>query len=184
LRLGEPIDNERAQILLDLQQRLGVDPNSMAIVPSPSGVRLRDFGDDKELFKKYASDAATAIGSKKPEGGFFHGMYEENPWETDAGRYGQSYLGLIGERPEYVRSFDQAAPPLAANLRDVYRQFAKENRMTIPGYFDDLLSAVAGGGEKELRELIRKRGFAEGGSVDADNFVSGLQSLLEKYQTA
>jgi hypothetical protein len=183
LNIGEPIDNERAQMLLDLQERLGVDPNSMAIVPSPSGVRLRDFGGDKELFKKYATDAAKAIGSGKPEGGFFHGMYEENPWETDAGRYGQSYLDLIGERPAYVQSFDKVAPPLAANLRDVYKQFAKENRMTIPGYFDDLLNAISGGGERELRELIRKRGYAEGGAVDADNLVTSLQSLLEKYQT-
>ena len=169
-------------MLLDLQEKLGVDPDSMALVPSPLGVRLRNFGNDKELFKKYATDAAKAIGSDKPEGGFFHGMYEENPWETDAGRYGQSYLDLIGKRPAYVQSFDAVAPPLAANLRDVYSQFAKENRMTIPGYFDDLLNAVSGGGEKELRELIRKRGYAEGGPVQADNIVSDVQSLLEKYQ--
>ena len=42
-----------------------------------------------------------------------------------------------------------------------------------------MLSAVAGGGEKELRDLIRKRGFAKGGSVDG--VVTGLQELLEKY---
>lgn len=179
LYLGSPIDNERAQVLLDIQSKLGLDPNAMAIVPSPQGARIVNFGMDPNLFKKYIDEAARETGSAKPGAGFFHGMYEENPWDTDAARYGQSYLDLIGERPEYISSFDRVAPALAQKLRETYRGFAKENQMTMPEYFDELLGAVAGGGEKELRDLIRKRGYAEGGAVDG--VVTGIQDLLEKY---
>jgi hypothetical protein len=179
LNYGQTLDDDRAKVLSDLQSRLGVDPESMGIISSPQGVRLPNFGMDPDLFKKYVEAAASETGSAKPEGGFFHGMYAENPWETDAGRYGQSYLDLIGARPEYVSAFDNVAPDLAAKLQETYRNFGKENQMVLPEYFDEMLSAVAGGGEKELRDLIRKRGFAEGGSVDG--VVTGLQELLEKY---
>jgi len=179
LLFGQPVSNDQAQVMLDLQSRLGLNPDAMAIVPSPQGVRVANFGIDPDLFKKYIDAAASETGSAKPGAGFFHGMYEENPWDADAGRYGQSYLDIIGARPEYVSSFDKVAPELAARLRDTYRGFAKENQMTMPEYFDELLGAVAGGGEKELRDLIRKRGYAEGGAVDG--VVSGLQELLEKY---
>lgn len=178
---GSPIDMERAQALLDLQKRLGVDPDSMAIVPSPTGVRIANFGDDTGLFSKYLKEAAAETGSSKPAGGFFHSIYASNPWDTDAGRYGQSYLDMINERPAYVRAFDETAPELAGKLQSEYRRFSKERGATLPTSFDELLSAIAGGGEKELRELIRKRGYAEGGAVTEDGIVTGLRDLLEKY---
>jgi hypothetical protein len=179
LDYGQPIDNDRAQVLLDIQSRLGLDPGAMAIVTSPQGARVPNFGIDPELFKRYIDTAASETGSATPREGFFHGMYEENPFDTDAGRYGQTYLDLIGKRPEFVSSFDNVAPELAAKLRATYRDFGKENQMVLPEYFDEMLSAVAGGGEKELRDLIRRRGYAEGGAVDG--VVTGLQDLLEKY---
>lgn len=179
LNYGQPIDNDRAQVLLDIQSRLGLDPDAMAIVTSSQGARIPNFGIDPELFEKYIDTAASETGSATPETGFFHGMYEENPFDTDAGRYGQTYLSNIGARPEFVSSFDNVAPELAAKLQATYRDFGKENQMMLPEYFDEMLSAVAGGGEKELRDLIRRRGFAEGGAVDG--VVTGLQDLLEKY---
>lgn len=179
LDYGQPIDNDRAQVLLDLQSKLGLDPDAMAIVTSPQGARIPNFGIDPNLFNKYIDTAAAETGSATPGAGFFHGMYEENPWDTDAGRYGQGYLDLIGARPEFLSSFDNVAPELAAKLQATYRDFGKENNMVLPEYFDEMLSAVAGGGEKELRDLIRKRGYAEGGAVDG--VVNGFQDLLQKY---
>lgn len=179
LDYGQPIDNDRAQVLLDIQSKLGLDPDAMAIVTSPQGARIPNFGIDPGLFKKYIDTAASETGSATPREGFFHGMYEENPFDTDAGRYGQTYLDHIGKRPEFVSSFDNVAPELAAKLRATYRDFGKENQMVLPEYFDEMLSAVAGGGEKELRDLIRRRGYAEGGAVDG--VVTDLQDLLQKY---
>ena len=176
---GQPIDNDRAQVLLDIQSKLGLNPDAMAIVTSPQGARIPNFGVDPELFQKYIDTAARETGSAAPSSGFFHGMYEENPWDTEAGRYGQSYLDLIGKRPEFVSSFNNVAPELAAKLQSTYRDFGKENQMVLPEYFDEMLSAVAGGGEKELRDLIRRRGYAEGGAVDGA--VTDLQDLLQKY---
>jgi hypothetical protein len=179
LDYGQPIDNDRAQVLLDIQSRLGLDPDAMAIVTSPQGARVPNFGIDPELFKRYIDTAASETGSAAPREGFFHGMYEENPFDTEAGRYGQTYLNNISARPEFVSSFDNVAPELAAKLQATYRDFGKENQMVLPEYFDEMLSAVAGGGEKELRDLIRRRGYAEGGAVDG--VVTGIQDLLEKY---
>lgn len=180
---GSPIDKARAQTLLDIQRKLNIDPNSMAIVPSAQGVRIVDFGSEKDLFDKYLREAHEATGSEKPRGGFFHGMYEENPWDTDAGRYGQAYLNIIGERPAYQKAFDEVAPDIAAKLREEYRRFAKEHGMEIPVSFDEVLASISGGGERELRELIRKRGYgkAEGGFIDEDKMVTSIRDLLEKY---
>jgi hypothetical protein len=156
----------------------------MAAVPTPEGAVLVNFGNDANLFDKYLRDLESQTGAAGRKEGFFQGMYEENPWDTDAGRYGQSYLRMIEDRPSYLREFDQFAPDIAAKLRDEYRLFAKDRGLSIPVSFDEVLASISGGGEKELRELIRKRGMAKGGHVTEDEIVTSLQDLLSKYDLA
>jgi len=183
LPLGRPLRDEEALRILDVQSRLGVDPNSMAIVPSPQGVRMADFSDDPEAFRRFIAESQGAIGAGDPVSGNFSGYYKENPWETPEGQFGQAYLESATARPEYARAFNSVAPEIAERLRGTYRNFARENQMAFPEYFDTMLGAIAGGGEKELRELIRRRGYAKGGAVEGQ-LASDAMHLAEKYGLA
>lgn len=181
--MGGPIDNDRAARLLELQARLGIAPDALAVVPSPEGVLVRNFGATPEAFGELGAVLSKELGTGKPQGGFFHGMYEENPWDTPEGRYGQSYLDLISTRPAYQEAFDRVAPDIAERLRGTYKEFSRDNHMTMPEYYDELLAAIAGGGEAGLRDLIKRRRFAEGGLVE-DQLVSDAMHLAEKYGAA
>ena len=180
LPMGGTIDEDRAGQLLELQRRLGISPDSVAVVPSPTGVMVRDFGVGPEGMAELGERARKEFGADKPVKGFFHGMYEENPWDTPEGRYGQSYLDLIAERPAYQQAFDRVAPDMARRLRETYGQFAREHRMTMPEYYDEMLSAIAGGGEAGLRDLIKRRKMAHGGRVESQ-LATDAMHLAEKY---
>lgn len=181
--LGRPLNNAEAQRLLDYQSRLGLDPNSMAIVPSAAGVRIADFGANRPQLERMIEKGAREFDALDVAPGRFAGYYKENQWDQPGGQYGQEYLEALTANPKYSSAFDAVAPEIAERLRGTYRDFARENRMTMPAYFDDLLGAVAGGGEAGLRDLIRRRGFAKGGAVESQ-MTSDVMHLAEKYGLA
>ena len=86
-------------------------------------------------------------------------------------------------RPQFVERFNAVAPGIAEQLRELDRRYAKDYGLNISKNLDEMRAAIAGGGEGGLRELLRKRGYAEGGAVERDlvNTAGDLGLLSQKY---
>lgn len=203
---GRPMTYDEGEAALRVLERQGFDPDSFAVVPSQRGVRAMDLGAfeddlaalrdaDPELYKEAIKARTERLkrfqgglgeelgGTATP--GFMHSIYAENAWDRPEGALGQQYLQYIfpEDRPQFVERFNAIAPGMAQQLRDLDRRYAKDYGFDISGNLDEMRAAIAGGGEAGLRELLRKRGFAEGGAVERDlvNTAGDLGLLAEKY---
>jgi hypothetical protein len=203
---GRPMSYDEGEAALGALSRAGFDADSFAIIPSQQGVRAMDLGvyeDDlaalrdsdpamykeaikarMERLKRFQGALGEELGGTATPG-FMHSIYAENAWDTPEGAFGQQYLPLIfpENRPQFVDRFNLIAPEMAQQLREMDRRYAKDHGFDISSNLDEMRAAIAGGGEAGLRELLRKRGMAEGGAVERDlvNAAGDLGLLAEKY---
>lgn len=203
---GRPISYDEGERAIAALGRAGFSPDDFAVVPSPRGVRAMDLGvfeddlirlrdEDPEMYKTVIKERMERMkrltgalgdelgGSATP--GFMHSIYAENAWDKPGSEFGQDYLPLVFPegRPQFVERFNAVAPGIAEQLRELDRRYAKDYGLSISKNLDEMRAAIAGGGEGGLRELLRKRGYAEGGAVERDlvNTAGDLGLLSQKY---
>lgn len=168
--IGRPINYKEGEGALRIMRDVGIHPDSVAIVPTPNGIRVSDFGDNQNgLITDFRRLLGEYLGGK-PKLGKFDSVYAENAWDTPEGRYGQQYLPYIfpdREDGRFVKRFNAIAPSMAERMREIDADFARRHGFTLSPHLDDLRAAIAGYGEQGIRDLLRKR-FAKGGAVERD----------------
>jgi len=145
---GGTITPDQMQTLV---RQLGSRVGDMALVPTPSGIRL-GFMDEKT-----ARQIIKSLGGKVERAGSFEGNYLPNDWRVN--RVGQGYFDAI--RKMGTEKFDRFAPGIAARLRDIDARFLKETggRVTLSPILGEVRAAIASDGFAGLERMAKKYGI-------------------------
>jgi len=140
-----------------LKKQYNLDYDPLALIPTPDGLRLLNFGLDNQDFVRASRGLAKDLGTD-PKGARF-GVGSNEYIEGNWNKISESpYLANI-EATEAQRAaagvpsgFDAVAPGLAGKLNDIDKQFGFELSPVIM----TMRKAIADNGLAGLRELIKK----------------------------
>jgi hypothetical protein len=156
--LGRTLTNEQAAVLLKTP---GYDPNAMAVIPTPEGVRIANFGMDPAAFDAYVATARKSLGAERPAGVRIDGNLIQNDWDQPQGRVGQQYRDVLAD-PQYPvlrENFDANAPELFKQVRDYDAAFVKKYGFEVSPILQDLRSAIAAEGLNGVASLAKRLGL-------------------------
>jgi hypothetical protein len=156
---GGTIDDEA---VLSMMKRAGLDPEDVAVVPTPSGVRLINLGLPADKFNAIAKGSADSLGVKLPAGQRNSGIYGENDWSSSGGLLGQEYAKKFDPEdiPVLGQRFDQTAPGIAQKMKTLDAKFAKEHGFTVSPIIQDLRAAVSAEGRAGIRKMAKRLGLS------------------------
>tara|TARA_R110002073_G_C9459443_1_gene578651 strand:+ start:123 stop:2249 length:2127 start_codon:yes stop_codon:yes gene_type:complete len=144
-----------------MMKQAGINPKNIAIVPTPSGVRLINLTGPDKTFDDIAKKAAESLGVKRPTGQRNSGGYGENAWDKPGGELGQDYAKLFDPKgtPILGKRFDETAPAIQQKMRTLDAQFSKDHGFKVSDVLQDLRAAVSSEGREGIKKMAKRLGL-------------------------